>query len=152
MTSAAVSAQGPTQNRVPGKFKLTALQASIGICLAVILFLGTCLCLWWSLDHTVPFWDLAHHAINVMTCSSLLTHPKLFLLDWWRELFCLSPYYPPLYYFVCATINIAVGRLETAQKLTNLLSVSVLVFSLYFLSYKYTKSRLTAAISSILPF
>lgn len=118
---------------------------------AVIMFINSALILWFVLDHTLPFWDTAAHAWNVLTCARLLSNPALLSYQWWHDIMNLSAYYPPVYYLSAATVKLCVPKLELALEITHIAFLTIFCASIYSLTWLYTHNRVASVVATILP-
>lgn len=65
--------------------------------------------LWVTLDHGVPAWDQSEHLSLAMNHWWLLTHSHWLSAEGWRQLWMVSPKYPPVFYLVTALVHGLLG-------------------------------------------
>ena len=122
------------------------------ICFSILVVIALSLALWVSFDHSIPCWDTAAHKLNSFKVYQLLRHPHLSHLYWYRNIFAVSPLYPPLYYFVSALLKFIAGAAVNTEFISNLIFMTVLFFSLNYAAQAVSKDKLTGILCGCLVF
>ncbi|MFM7192058.1 MAG: phospholipid carrier-dependent glycosyltransferase, partial [Microcystaceae cyanobacterium] len=65
--------------------------------------------LWLSLNQAVPAWDQSNHLTNALLYLRALQTPDIFHGEWWRQLWMLSPKYPPFTYLASVPFQALFG-------------------------------------------
>jgi len=60
---------------------------------------------WFAFDHHVPMMDEAGHILRGLAYEALLSSPRPLDIAWWKELFTVSQFYPPMVYGVTGIIK-----------------------------------------------
>src|SRR5208282_5518855 len=79
--------------------------ADVGIFAAATLFFLAALCLWWSFDHSYPFWDGAAHVKDSMAYAKLIKHAHVFKMEWIKQFLTVNYDYPLTIHAINGTIK-----------------------------------------------
>jgi 4-amino-4-deoxy-L-arabinose transferase-like glycosyltransferase len=120
--------------------------------LFLLLVIEASIVIWNAFDHALPYWDTAAHRVDSLIVFDQLQHPHFRSIDWYRSLFAVSPFYPPLFYFVSASLKFVLGRLAETELASNLLYVAILFGSVYWAARQTFKNQSTALIAAGLIF
>lgn len=90
--------------------------------------------LWVILDHRPPAWDQSEHLSQSMNYWWALTHSNWLSPEGWRQLWMLSPKYPPVFYLVTALVHTVLGPGLDQAMFANGLTALVLLVATYGLS------------------
>ncbi len=108
--------------------------------------------IWNAFDHSLPCWDTVDHRLCSGSVYELFKHPHFRSVEWFRSVFAVSYLYPPLFYFVSATLKFVLGPLAETELVSNLIFVAVLFLSTYYIARETFKSSLAASVAAILVF
>jgi len=86
---------------------------------------------WVVLDQGVPAWDPAEHLSFAMNHWWLLTHSNWLSPEGWRQLWMISPKYPPMFYLVTAGVHTVLGPGADQAMFANALFALVLMVATY---------------------
>ncbi|TVQ45373.1 MAG: phospholipid carrier-dependent glycosyltransferase [Gloeocapsa sp. DLM2.Bin57] len=104
------------------------------VILALIWLLGAIVDrLWLSLDSTVPAWDQSEYLNGAIRYYQALQSPLWFSLDWWRELWLLSPKVPPFTYLMATPVLNIWGTSVEAATILMLFCSAILIYCVYIL-------------------
>jgi 4-amino-4-deoxy-L-arabinose transferase-like glycosyltransferase len=104
-----------------------------GLIFLALIWLGGVLVdrLWFNLDHSIPAWDQADYLNGALNYHRALENPQWFNLNWWRELWLLSPKIPPLTYLLTVPFLHLGGLSEDSATVVMLLFSAILLASVY---------------------
>ncbi len=98
--------------------------------------------IWLLLDHQVPGWDQSNHRSYALNYWWALTHSAWWTADGWRELWMLSPKYPPVLYLTTAIGHLLVGPGVDQSLLANGFFELVLLIATYGLGRHLFNARI----------
>src|ERR1700677_2793922 len=107
---------------------------------------------WNAFDHSLPCWDTVDHRLCSSAVYELFKHPHFRSFEWYRGIFAVSYLYPPLFYFVSATLKFILGPFAETELASNLIFVAILFLSNYYIARETFKSVLTGSTAAILVF
>ncbi|MGL5035802.1 MAG: ArnT family glycosyltransferase, partial [Microcystaceae cyanobacterium] len=110
--------------------------------------------LWLSLNQAVPAWDQSNHLTNSLFYLKALQNSDFFNGEWWRQLWLLSPKYPPVTYIFGAIFQGLFGKGNDLALLTSFLYSGVLLICVYLLGkilFNREVGLWAAAITVLLP-
>lgn len=122
------------------------------VLLALIVLIELCISVWTAFDHYQPCWDTAAHRLNSIAVYELFQQPDFLNPDWYRSLFTVSPLYPPLFYFVSASLKLVFGPWAQTELMANMILSAVTALSVYCLAKTTFKSKPTGYIAVALMF
>lgn len=110
--------------------------------LAVILLFPILLAVWFSFDHSWPFWDAADHVRVEFSYADLIRHAKPFSGKWWHEFLTINYCYPQTVHIFDGLMKAVLGSGRWVDSLTLVcfsLILSASVFGLARIMFKSTK-------------
>ncbi len=110
--------------------------------------------LWLSLNQAVPAWDQSNHLTNSLLYLRALQTPDFLNGEWWRQLWMLSPKYPPLTYLLSVPFQALFGAGNNQALLTTFLYSGILLICVYQLGKVLFNGEIglwAAAITVLLP-
>jgi len=110
--------------------------------------------LWLSLNQAVPAWDQSNHLTNALLYLRALQTPDIFQGEWWRQLWMLSPKYPPFTYLASVPFQALFGPGNDQALLTAFLYSGILLICVYHLGKVLFNREIglwAAAITVLLP-
>ncbi len=87
--------------------------------------------LWFALDQSVPAWDQADYLTGSLNYWHFLQSPQWLSLQWWQDLWMLSPKVPPLTYLLTVPFLNLFGTGSDQTTLVYLLFSAILLYSVY---------------------
>ncbi len=110
--------------------------------------------LWLALNQSVPAWDQSNHLSFSLLYLRALQQPNLWNGDWWRQLWMLSPKYPPITYLLSVPFQAIWGVGNDQALLTGWLYSAVLILLVYTLAKHFFNPEVgiwAAVITVLLP-
>jgi 4-amino-4-deoxy-L-arabinose transferase-like glycosyltransferase len=110
--------------------------------------------LWLSLNQAVPAWDQSNHLTNSLLYLRALQTSDLGSGEWWRQLWMLSPKYPPITYLLSVPFQSLFGKGNDSALLTSFLCSGILIACVYTLGkilFNHQVGLWAAAITVLLP-
>jgi 4-amino-4-deoxy-L-arabinose transferase-like glycosyltransferase len=143
-------AQNPAEIKEtePSIAATTGTFADPAMFVAVVLFFSLALFLWWTFDHSYPFWDGAAHVKDSMAYARLIQHPHIFKLTWIKQFLTVNFDYPLTVHAINGLIKAIMGFGRASDMVALLLYQLILIIAVYKLTYILIKDRVAAALAS----
>ncbi|HEY9676814.1 MAG TPA: phospholipid carrier-dependent glycosyltransferase [Drouetiella sp.] len=117
---------------------------------AVVLGFAALVPIWFSFDHRIPTIDESGHILNAFTYADLFRHPRLLRVEWWHQILSVNSFYPPFAHMTNGMAKAIFGGSRSVDIAVLTFWNAVLSLSVFGISLRLTKSKLSALMSAIM--